>query len=225
MLGRDVVKLPPKDRRFSVLTCGDPMTAAQRAEIRAWMAVPENIGALYRALLETPAVPLDVFDPFGVPPPFAGRLEMIGMAKSRIEDAYEAAMEALKGFPLFTTTQAQRLIGYFGSYTTSGEWANHAMHTIIKNAYRLRGAHETGGRIRYRKRREIVYASTVAERWRWLPADKAMIVVQLDRTEERVVAIMNDSSQSDLEELLKGASPRYQSEEKDGEQRPDDGKD
>jgi hypothetical protein len=92
---RDVVKLPPKDRRFSVLTCGDPMTAVQRAEIRAWMAVPENIGALYRALLETLAVPLDVFDPFGIPPPFAGRLEMIGMAKSRIEDAYEAAMEAL----------------------------------------------------------------------------------------------------------------------------------
>jgi hypothetical protein len=71
---------------------------------------------------------------------------MIGMAKSRIEDAYEAAMEALEGFPLFTTTQAQRLIGYFGGYV-GGEWANQAMHTIAKNAYRLRGAHEPGGRI------------------------------------------------------------------------------
>jgi hypothetical protein len=152
---RDVVKLPPKDRRFSVLTCGNPMTTEQRAEIRAWMAVPENIGTLYRALLFTAAVPLNVFDPLGVPPPFAGRLEMIGMAKSRIEDAYETAMEALKEFPLFTTTQAQRLIGYFGSYT-SGEWANQAMHTIAKNAYRLRGEREPGGRVRHRKRREIV---------------------------------------------------------------------
>ena len=57
------------------------------------MAAPENIGALQRALLTTPAAPLD---PFGEPP-FAGRREMIGMARSRIEDAYEAAIDALEG--------------------------------------------------------------------------------------------------------------------------------
>ena len=89
---RDVVKLPRDDRRFCVITCGEEMTAAETTEIRAWMAIPENIGALHRALLETPAASLDLFNPYGRPPPFAGRLEMIGMAKSRIEDAYEAAM-------------------------------------------------------------------------------------------------------------------------------------
>jgi uncharacterized protein DUF5906 len=71
---RDVVKLPHDDRRFEVPTCGRKMTPAERAEIRAWMEVPENIGALHRALLATPAAPLDMFDPFGEPPPFAGRL-------------------------------------------------------------------------------------------------------------------------------------------------------
>src|SRR5262249_1249769 len=85
---RDVVKLPRDDRRFEVLTCGAKMTVTQREEIRVWMAIPENIGALYRALLETPAVPLSTFDPFGDPPPFAGRLEMIGMGETRLEDAY-----------------------------------------------------------------------------------------------------------------------------------------
>ena len=134
---RDVVKLPRDDRRIEVLTCGRKMTPAETTEIRAWMADPENIGALHRALLATPAAPLDVFDPFGEPPPFAGRLEMIGMAKSRIEDAYEAAIDALEGFPLFTMTQAKRLIGYFGDYA-SGDWSNQALHTIAKNAYRLR---------------------------------------------------------------------------------------
>ena len=89
---RDVIKLPPDDRRICVLTCGTEMTAEETTKIRAWMAIPENIGALHRALLATPAAPLDVFNPYGRPPPFAGRLEMIGMAKSRIEDAYEAAM-------------------------------------------------------------------------------------------------------------------------------------
>ena len=78
-----MVKLPWDDRRFSVITCGAKMTAAQTAEIRAWMAVPENIGALHRALLATPAAPLEEFDPFGTPPPFAGRLEMIGMGETR----------------------------------------------------------------------------------------------------------------------------------------------
>src|SRR5215468_1825790 len=46
---RDVVKLPREDRRFSVVTCGRKMTPFERADIRAWMEVPENIGALYRA--------------------------------------------------------------------------------------------------------------------------------------------------------------------------------
>ena len=202
---RDVIKLPPDDRRVEVLTCGRKMTPVERADIRAWMEIPENIGALYRALLATPAAPLDVFDPYGEPPPFAGRLEMIGMAKSRIEDAYEAMIDALKGFPLFTMTQAKRLIGYFGDYA-SGDWSDRALHAITKNAYRLRE-----GRIRHRKRREIVYACTEAERRRWLPADKAMIVAALERTEERVVRVLNsgdrgqDGGQFDIAARLKEA--------------------
>jgi hypothetical protein len=197
---RDVIKLPGNDRRFEVLICGAKMTATETTEIRAWMAVPENIGALQRALLATPAASLDVFDPYGEPPPFAGRLEMIGMAKSRVEDAYEAAIDALEGFPLFTMTQAQRLIGYFGAYA-SGDWSNQALHTIAKNAYRLRKQ-----RIRHRKRKEIVYARTQAERRRWLPADKAMIGAALDRTEKQVVRVINGGGGLfDIEAQLKEA--------------------
>ena len=64
-----------------------------------------------------------MFDPFGEPPPFAGRLEMIGMGETRLEDAYGAAIDALEGYPLFTMTQALRLIGCFGDYKT-GEWTD-----------------------------------------------------------------------------------------------------
>jgi Family of unknown function (DUF5906) len=204
---RDVVKLPPEDRRFSVLTCGCKMTPAETAEIRVWMANPENIGALYWAFLATPAAPLEVFDPYGMPPPFAGRLEMIGMAKSRIEDAYEAAIDALEGFPLFTMTQAKRLIGYFGDYA-SGDWSNQALHAIAKNAYRLRKE-----RIRHRKRREIVYAHTEAKRRQWIPADKAMVIAALNRTEERVVRIIN--SQDDIVAQLKEASRKPSEEDEE----------
>jgi hypothetical protein len=134
---RDVVKLPGNDRRFSVITCGARMTKEDAAKIRAWMAAAENIGALYGALLNTPAVPATEFDPFDTPPPFAGRLEMIGMGTSRLEDSYEAAIDALEGLPLFTMTQAVRLISYFGDYTT-GDWSGKARHmpTTVSNITR-----------------------------------------------------------------------------------------
>jgi hypothetical protein len=193
---RDVVKLPPKDRRFCVITCGGRMTATQTATIRAWMAVPENIGALSRALLATPAVPLDVFNPFDYPPPFAGRREMIGMAKSAVEDAYETAIEALEGFPLFTLPQMLKLIGYFGGASGS-EGSERAKHTVAKNAFRLRGRGESYNRIRFQKRQEILYARTGPERQSWLAADKEIIVKALKRTEERVAHILNTGDGTD----------------------------
>jgi hypothetical protein len=187
---RDVVKLPRDDRRICVITCGAKMTTEEREGIRAWMAIPENIGALHRAFLATPAAPLDVFDPFGDPPPFAGRLEMIGMGETRLEDAYGAAIEALEGFPLFTMTQAQRLIGYFGDYKT-GEWTNMARHAVAKNAYRLRERGEPNNRIKYLKRDEIIYAGTKADQQLWRPADTKMIIKQLDMTEAMIARVIN----------------------------------
>jgi hypothetical protein len=41
---------------------------------------------------------------------------MIGMALSRIEDAFQEMLDALNGYPLFTMTHAKRLIGYLGDY-------------------------------------------------------------------------------------------------------------
>jgi hypothetical protein len=155
------------------------MTPAEQAEIRSWMAAPENIGALRRALLMTPAAPLEEFDPFGEPPPFTGRREMIGMARSRIEDAYEAAIDALEGYPLFTLTQAERLVGWFGRFTGNQDLVRHA---ITKRAYRRRERGEPDNRLRYHGRQEIVYARTEPERRRWRPADREVVVAALDRT-------------------------------------------
>jgi hypothetical protein len=187
---RDVVKLPRGDRRFSVITCGQRMTAEETEKIRAWMAAAENIGALQRALLVTPAAPVTEFAPFGEPPPFAGRREMIGMGKSRLEDAYEEAIDALEGLPLFTMTQAQRLISYFGDYK-SGEWTNMARHIVAKNAYRLRRRDEPDNRIKYHKKDEVIYARTGADRRRWCDAETKLIVKQLDLADARIVRLVN----------------------------------
>jgi hypothetical protein len=209
---RDVIKLPRDDRRIGVLTCGRKMTPAETIEIRAWMAAPENIGALHRALLAMPAAPLDVFDPFGEPPPFAGRLKMIGMGETRLEDAYGAAIEALEGFPLFTLTQAQRLIGYFGDYKT-GDWPDKARHIVAKNACRLRERSEPNNRITYRKRREIIYACAESERRRWCCADNAMIAAQLDRTEQLVVRLVNTGQDDIMARLEEIREPPKEDEE------------
>jgi hypothetical protein len=203
---RDVVKLPWSDRRFSVITCGKRMTQEETAKIRTWMAVPENIGALYRALLNTAAVPKTEFDPFDEPPPFAGRREMIGMGKSRLEDSYEAAIDALNGFPLFTMAQAQRLIGYFGDFRT-GDWSDRARHTVAKNAYRLRERNEPNNRIEYRKRKEIIYARTKADQQLWRPADTALIIKQLDLAEAMIAHLINTGLTditARLEEIRRG---------------------
>jgi len=194
---RDLVKLPPDDRRVCVLSGGRKLTAEKTDTIRAWMAVPENIGALYRFLLALPAAPREVFNPYDDPPPFAGRLEMIGLAKSRLEDAYEEAMGALAEHSLFTMTQGKKLIGYYGGYT-SGDWSDKALHIITKQAYRLRD-----GRVRYNNRREVVYARTRAERRRWLPAQKEVILKALKDTEELIAQVIG-SGLLDGEKFSKG---------------------
>jgi hypothetical protein len=212
---RDVVKLPWRDRRFSVITCGKRMTEEDTAEIRAWMAVLENIGALYQALLNTPAAPATEFDPFGEPPPFAGRREMIGMGETRLEDAYWAAIDALEGFPLFTMTQAVRMISYFGDYKTS-DYSDKARHTVARRAYRLRERNEPSNRIRYLKRDEIIYARTKADQQRWYPAETKFIVEQLDQTEKMIGRLIN-TGQIDINARLEEIRRRWQEEEEEDE--------
>jgi hypothetical protein len=187
---RDVVKLPRDDRRICVITGGDQMAIADVGTIRTWMATPENIGALHRALLATPAVPTDVFNPFDDPPPFEGRIDMISMGETRLEDAYGAAIDALDGHPLFTLTQALRLIGHFGNFA-AGSWSDKARHAVAKNAYRLRKRNEPNNRIAYRKKQEIIYARTTEDQQRWHSANKKIIAAALDRTEMLVVRIVS----------------------------------
>ena len=186
------------------------MTLIESADIRAWMGVPENIGALHRALLMRPAVPLDVFDPYGDPPPFAGRLKMIGMGETRLEDAYGTAIDALDGCPLFTMTQMQRLIAYFGDFKT-GDWSDKARHTVAKNAYRLRERSEPNNRIKYRKRQEIIYARTNADQLRWRGVDTELIIRRLDMAEERVTQVVN-AERDVLADLIRTQSLNSSSE-------------
>jgi hypothetical protein len=112
------------------------------------------------------------------------------MAKSAVEDAYEAGLNALEGYPLFTLPQMLRLINYFGG-SSGSEGNERAKHTVTKNAFRLRARDEPFHRIRFRKKQEVLYARTAPEREAWLPAQQEMIVKALERTEARVAHVIN----------------------------------
>jgi hypothetical protein len=192
---RDITKLPRDDRRICVLLCGHRMTLQHRKDIRDWMAKPENIGALYRALLNRPAVSESVFDPYGEPPAFAGRLEMIGVSETRLEDAYSTALAALQGCTLFTLTQMLTLIGEFGDYHGGGgDWSDKARYMVTKHAHRLRKKDEPHNRVRYHGRREIIFARTAELRTKWQAADPRLIAEQLDRTGKVIEHTLNSAS-------------------------------
>jgi len=127
------------------------------------------------------------------------------MGETRLEDAYRTAMDALDGCPLFTMTQMQKLIAYFGDFRT-GDWSDKARHTVAKNAYRLRERDEPHNRIRYRKRQEIVYACTKADQRRWREADTELIIRQLDMAEERVTQVVN-AERDVLADLMRARRP------------------
>ena len=86
--------------------------------------------------------------------------------------------------------QAQRLISYMVGGTPGGD-SERIRHTVAKNAYRLRQRDEPNNRIKYRKRQEVIYARTAAERQKWRPAETKFIVEQLDRADERIVQVIN----------------------------------
>jgi hypothetical protein len=135
---------------------------------------------------------------------------MIGMGETQLEDAYWTTIAALEGCPLFTMTQMQRLIAYFGDFRT-GDWPYKARHAVAKNAYRLRERSESNNRISYRNRQEIVYARTNADQRRWCEADTGLIIRQLDIAEDRVTQVIN-AERDVLADLARMQNPNSPSE-------------
>ena len=80
---------------------------------------------------------------------------------------------------LFRRLQDRRLVGQGPAYRRQ------------ENAYRLRERSEPNNRITYRKRQEIVYASTNANQRRWYEVDTGLIIRQLDIAEDRMVQVIN----------------------------------
>jgi Family of unknown function (DUF5906) len=102
---RDALELPADDRRFAVLENGRMMPVALANMVHAWQRQPENIGALYRELQGMTVNDSSPFQPFEVPPMFAGREAMIDASGSPLSEAIDEALRLLH--PAFTLRQVE----------------------------------------------------------------------------------------------------------------------
>lgn len=88
----DALPLPPEDRRFAVMTNGEPRDPSFWEGIAAWMEQPENIGAFIR---ELEAVPLEGYSPYAPPLMTEAKAGMTELSRSDLDRAFEEALERL----------------------------------------------------------------------------------------------------------------------------------
>lgn len=88
----DAIPIPTTDRRFGVITNGDPRDQAYWEELTAWMDNPANVAAFAEALL---AVDLTGYSPYVAPPQTAGKLAMAELSKSDLDRALDIALRDL----------------------------------------------------------------------------------------------------------------------------------
>ena len=95
------------------------------------------------------------------------------MALSRIEDAFQEMLG---------------LIGYLGDYA-SNDWSDRALHTVAKNAYRLREQGEPGARVRILRGPFTGHLAIFAD---MRPRERVEILLQLLGGEQRVTLAKKD---------------------------------
>lgn len=101
----DALPIPENDRRFCVITNGDPAPADFWSELRAWMADRRNIAAFTLALS---TVDMAGFNPFE-PPLFEGKRQMAEESRSDLDEAIELALGGMAG-EVFTLEQVLKAV-------------------------------------------------------------------------------------------------------------------
>jgi hypothetical protein len=170
----DVINEPT--RRVSVIENGEPQSTAFYGRVQAWADNPRNIGALYRYLASRD---LSQFDPYQ-PLETDARRQMIGAARTEIEDAVDEAIAALPAEPM-QISQVQRRADFTlrqeGHIGLTGVYA-----TIAGQLIRARLAMVLDTRPK-------VFARTSVTAARWRGADPALVKAQLKRNDAWLMKI------------------------------------
>jgi len=184
----DALPIDEADRRFAVVMNGPQMSVEERDEFQAWMARPENIGALYRHLRDFPVEQdRSVFDPY-MAPKFRGRDEMIEAGKTPIDRAWEAAAAQLaSAAEVYTMDQIVTLARHYGRARHSDFDDLIEAHTIT-HGVRIGVKNSTHYLVTYRGQRERVYTHSEGAWKRWTFADNHKLIKELDQAQKAVEA-------------------------------------
>ncbi len=90
----DAIWLHPDDRRFDVLTNGPRLSTELSDAVAAWLRNPANVAAWAEHLR---SIDLTGYNSYEIPPKSAAKLAMIDGARSELDQAVSAAIEAIPG--------------------------------------------------------------------------------------------------------------------------------
>ncbi len=106
---------------------------------------------------------------------------MIALARTELDEAWDIAIDEIKG-RLFTTTQILNAMRKVGTLAGT-EWQKTARRLVPVRAFRLRDRGAKEWRIVYRKRQEILYAKTQADKAAFAEASLDVLIAELDITQ------------------------------------------
>ncbi len=183
----DALPLPPNDRRFAVLTNGQPREQAFWDSVVAWMDQPENIGALARYLED---YNLAGYSPYVLPLMTKAKAMMSDMADSDIDRAFASAVAKLPGELI---TQAQIEGAMSGTRTAEGldfhdRWREVAGRLLKSKLERIGEHRGRNWAVLVGAMRVPVYARTADIAKRWTEADADEIRAELAKNDPPVKA-------------------------------------
>jgi hypothetical protein len=162
----DALPLPAEDRRFAVLTNGEPRDVEYWDGINAWMQVPENVGAWLR---ELEAFDLGDYSPFASPLMTDAKRDMTELSRSDIDRAFEEALDLMQGEVILPeqVLNVMRELRDRSGYSFPERWEDAARRIVQKNLFKI-GAKDEAGYVVYignKKYRTYARSSRVAKLW------------------------------------------------------------
>lgn len=163
----DAIPIPLNDRRFAVITNGEPRDQDYWEELAAWMGQEANIAAFVGALL---AVDLTGYSPHVAPPQTAGKRTMAELSKSDLDRGIDIAVRELGDvFTLdqLVTAMRKAMSEYDLEYPGGADWSKTARHTAAKRFKRVGVPDGHNWQVKIDKKKVGVYAKTAAAAKPW----------------------------------------------------------
>lgn len=162
----DALVIPPEDRRFYVISNGQPRDTNFWKRMRAWMQDDANIAALGAWLAE---VDLSTYDPHIAPPMTRAKETMIDQGRSDLDKAFDEARRALvtETFVVDQIVAAMRHALNTTDYSFPANWQDVVKRMVTRKAHRVGKRDSTNWQIKIKNRKYAVYTFDASKLKHW----------------------------------------------------------